>query len=93
MQIYVKCLFWYPLIIVFCWLFVTISRLIDTFGHKQETTFDYFGYPFIGLSGLLNSLVIALTTIRRETNIIDKIVKNISYSSGDVEIKPVSSFR
>lgn len=54
---------------------------MDAFKDDYESSFDYFGYPFIGLSGLLNSLLIAFTSIKSETNFFDILKRKISYHS------------
>ncbi len=80
MQQYMKCLLWYPIILLICWLLISIERISETIFNNPLGVMNYISYPMIGLSGLLNSLLIAYTSISEDTLLISNLQRSIGFA-------------
>ena len=80
---YFKLLLMYPAAFYFCWFFFMIQQMISIFNPEYGAIggwLEPISFPFIGLDGLLNSILYYFI-IQTRSN--DKIVNSLSFLDGD----------
>jgi hypothetical protein len=65
--------------LLICWFFISVERISEVAFDNSLGALNYISYPFIGLSGLLNSILIAFTTISEETLLISNFQRSVGF--------------